>query len=593
MNNYWSSVLHKRQLTRRRLLAGATVGGSSLLALSLIGCGGGDEGGVAGDASGLLGRVEDTTKSAKPGGAWASSFAEDIVNMDPIVNNSSPTQTHLGYVYSSLLKSGLSATKTPGADLIGGDAAESWEMSPDATQITLKLRANHKFDPRPPTNGRAMDSSDVKWSWEKYEAVGYSASELATARNPAAPIQTISTPDPRTVVFKLAYPYAGVTDLLSSSSITLYVMPKDETFNFKSDMRGSGPFFLESYRPSAGLTFVKNKDWYDNPRPYFDRIDRPLISEYASGLAQFKSQNIWNYEVRGEDILQTKRDHMDMLMLPAKEVTTSLGGYLNFSKRDNSKFKDVRLRRAMSMMLDRDLLISVAEGTDRFTAAGLPMRIYWSGHIAPGLPEWLDPNSDALGEGAKFFKFDPAEARKLVQATGVAMPYAAPFGHYIDQVPADQPRFQTLIGMFNEGGIFNITSDPLLYNTSWRTARQAAGMEHEGVLWHRTGSFSADIMLTMMYTPDGRNSQNAKPHPGVTDLVLKQKTELDPQKRTAIIHDIQKQLSMDWPVLPWAGTAPGFTLRWPWLANHGVFIEGSSSARAYTHFWYDEKKKTA
>jgi hypothetical protein len=100
-------------------------------------------------------------------------------------------------------------------------------------------------------------------------------------------------------------------------------------------------------------------------------------------------------------------------------------------------------------------------------------------------------------------------------------------------------------------------------------------------------------MLTMMYTPDGRNSQNAKPHPGVTDLVLKQKTELDPQKRTAMIHEIQRQLSLDWPVLPWAGTAPGFTLRWPWLANHGVFVEGSASARAYTHFWYDEKKKVS
>jgi ABC-type transport system substrate-binding protein len=284
---------------------------------------------------------------------------------------------------------------------------------------------------------------------------------------------------------------------------------------------------------------------------------------------------------------------MDMLMLPAKEVSISLGGYLNFSKRDDTRFKDVRLRRALSMMMDRDLLISVAEGTDRFSAAGLPTRIYWSGHVAPGLPEWLDPKTDTLGEGARYFKHDPAEARKLVQAAGVQMPYSAPFGHYTDQVPADQPRFQTLMGMFNDGGIFNITSDPLLYNTSWRTARQAAGMEHIGVLWHRTGSFNADIMLTMMYTPDGRNSQNAKPHPGVTDLVLKQKTELDPQKRTAMIHEIQRQLSLDWPVLPWAGTAPGFTLRWPWLANHGVFVEGSASARAYTHFWYDEKKKVS
>ncbi|MPZ48048.1 MAG: hypothetical protein GEU75_01840 [Dehalococcoidia bacterium] len=151
MSDYWASILKKRQMTRRRLMSGAagvTVGG---LALSMIGCGGGDDGGVEGDASGLLGRVSDTTKEAKAGGTWPSHFLEDIVNMDPIVNNSSPTQTHLAYVYSSLLKDGLSTTKRPGADLIAGDAAESWEMTADALQITLKLRPNHKFDPRPPT----------------------------------------------------------------------------------------------------------------------------------------------------------------------------------------------------------------------------------------------------------------------------------------------------------------------------------------------------------------------------------------------------------------------------------------------------------
>jgi len=48
---------------------------------------------------------------------------------------------------------------------------------------------------------------------------------------------------------------------------------------------------------------------------------------------------------------------------------------------------------------------------------------------------------------------------------------------------------------------------------------------------------------------------------------------------------------LDWPVIPWAGTAPGFTLRWPWLMNHGVFIEGNASAKAYVNYWYDASKR--
>jgi ABC-type transport system substrate-binding protein len=267
---------------------------------------------------------------------------------------------------------------------------------------------------------------------------------------------------------------------------------------------------------------------------------------------------------------------------------------MNFSKRDDSLFKDVRLRRAVSMMLDRDLLIETFENVQQFRDAGLDVETLWCSHLGPGLPEWLDPKGNALGEGAKFFQHSPEEARKLVQAAGVSMPYAAPFGHYIDQVPADQPRFQVLIQMMSDGGIFNITSDQLLYNSSWRSARQAGGMEHTGLLWHRTADLSADIILTQMWTPKGRNAVDSRgPTPGITDLVLKQKSELDPAKRTGIIHEIQQKLAMEMPVIAWAGTARQFTLHWPWLMNHNVFIQGNASAKSFTYAWYDESKRTA
>src|SRR5688572_2119551 len=81
VNSYWSNRLARRQLSRRRLLSGAATLTAAGTALSLIGCGGGDDG-VEGDASGLLGRVEDTTKSAKPGGTWMDSFGTDITHMD-------------------------------------------------------------------------------------------------------------------------------------------------------------------------------------------------------------------------------------------------------------------------------------------------------------------------------------------------------------------------------------------------------------------------------------------------------------------------------------------------------------------------------
>jgi hypothetical protein len=118
--NHWSSVLSRREITRRQLLTragGVAFGG---LALSLAGCGSDSGKGTA--SSALLGKGEDTTKEAKAGGTWPSSYAEDVINMDPILNNASPTFDQLYPVYSQLLKAGISTSKRPGADATG-DAA--------------------------------------------------------------------------------------------------------------------------------------------------------------------------------------------------------------------------------------------------------------------------------------------------------------------------------------------------------------------------------------------------------------------------------------------------------------------------------------
>jgi peptide/nickel transport system substrate-binding protein len=301
-------------------------------ALSLIGCGGGgDEGGVAGDASGLLSRVEDTSKSAIQGGTWLDSFNIDIAGMDPGLNQTAATRGQTGPVYQNLLKAGLSTTKRPGPESIVGDAAESWELSPDATKITLKLRPNIKWDPRPPTIGRLMTTDDVRWSWDKYMANSVSAGDLDNSKNPDAPVTKVEYPDARTMVISMAFPYVSITELLLSN-LHFYIQPRLEGFDYKVDMRGSGPFILDSYTPSQNIKFRRNPDYYEKPYPFFEAIHRPLISEYNTGLSQFVANNIWNWGVKPEDILATKRSNPNMVMLATTELSAG-ASFLNFSKR--------------------------------------------------------------------------------------------------------------------------------------------------------------------------------------------------------------------------------------------------------------------
>src|SRR5438094_201574 len=153
-DNYWTHTFTWR-LSRRRALAtsGAAATGAAIMAA----CGSGKAGSNApGGQSGLVSQPVDTTNKAIPGGVWQTSRNSDVTTIDPTTSNSSSNLAEVVPYYSTLLKYGAgTGGKIPATSEISGDAAESWEFAPDGTQITLKLRPNHKFDPRPPTNGRA------------------------------------------------------------------------------------------------------------------------------------------------------------------------------------------------------------------------------------------------------------------------------------------------------------------------------------------------------------------------------------------------------------------------------------------------------
>ena len=69
---------------------------------------------------------------------------------------------------------------------------------------------------------------------------------------------------------------------------------------------------------------------------------------------------------------------------------------------------DVRVRRALSHAIDRQAIIEAVELRGEPTAA-----------VPRGLVEWSLP-VDQLGEGAKYYQYDPQEARRLLAEAGVS-----------------------------------------------------------------------------------------------------------------------------------------------------------------------------
>ena len=133
-------------------VAGSTAVGSALLAA----CGGGsdDEGG----SNSLLSVPKDTSDKAVSGGIFPTADDVDLATADPHhAPGLIPLEKLLG-AYNFLVKYGKGTEGKNGP--ITGDAAESWEFSPDGLPLTFKIRPNHKFDQRPPTNGRNMTAGE-------------------------------------------------------------------------------------------------------------------------------------------------------------------------------------------------------------------------------------------------------------------------------------------------------------------------------------------------------------------------------------------------------------------------------------------------
>src|SRR6185503_19491405 len=193
-STYWARVLHSR-LSRRRTLAATGAGALGVSAL-LAGCGGGGSSEPKQATSSLIAKPADTTSRAKRGGTMFLARANNPGDFDPLAGQGSMTSTHTSAVYSRLLSHKIGKYPAQVDGSIEGDAASSWEVSPDATQITLKLRGL-KFDNRAPTNGREMTGNDVKFSWDKFAAKQGLRGELANSVSPDSPVLGVTVTDPK------------------------------------------------------------------------------------------------------------------------------------------------------------------------------------------------------------------------------------------------------------------------------------------------------------------------------------------------------------------------------------------------------------
>jgi peptide/nickel transport system substrate-binding protein len=456
----------------------------------------------------------------------------DPPHFDPHQTISYKTHIAYSFTHSRLLKHKAGPAVPPGTFPIEGDLAESWSQ-PSETTYVFKLRKGVRWQNRPPVNGRELTAEDVVYSVERFRTLKGNANAYMLSS-----LDKVEAIDKHTIKFTLKEPYVWFLDMIANSHavpiIAKECVEKFGDLKKPESMVGSGPWMLDSYRPNVGYTFVRNPGYFLSGLPYIERIEVSVDEDNASRMAAFiagKYDLGWEYQgvinrvdwVQIKDTLKQKRPR-----LQTAEYPNSVMSHI-YMRTDKPPFSDIRVRRAMSLAIDRKGIIdSVYEGG---AAINPP--------VPAALRDWSVP-MDQLGEGGRWYKYDLAQAKKLMAEAGHANGFSATmeFTTYGSQILVDMAQLVLK-------GLKDIGIDAKLNTKEYGAyiATTFYGKFDSMAFGPQTGFQEPDNFLYGQYYPGELKNQSHINDPIVADMLVRQRRTQDVAKRREVIYEIQRYLA--------------------------------------------------
>src|SRR5262245_15109107 len=342
--------------------------------------------------------IAPSTKPVKRGGALARATAWDPPVLDPRLTNSVGLFQIASLVWSRLVRYPFADEASGTADLtLKGDLAESWQGSPDSRVWTFKLRQGVKWQNVAPLNGREFVAADVKYCYEAYAKEGVQSFTFQE-------IEGIETPDKYTVRIHLKSPNVMFPQNLAEAVTVIFAREVlEEDGDLKKRMIGTGPYVLKENTRKVKAVLSRHPDYFDKGRPYIDEYTIFSTPDAATRTAAFRTGQSDSLHMSSlADVDTVRKTNPNAVVEEYKFLQTPFGLAL---AQDRPPFNDVRVRRAISMAIDRQKQVDTIYEGHAILGWGIPY-IYFSD---------TRPTADQLGP---YWQYKPAEAKKLLTEAG-------------------------------------------------------------------------------------------------------------------------------------------------------------------------------
>jgi len=382
--------------------------------------------------------------------------ASDIPLTTGQTDNGGEGMRFLGYtIYDGLINWDLSSADKP-SGLVPA-LATSWKVDEnDKTRWVFNLRHGVKFH-----DGSDFKAESVVWNIEKLlndKAPQFDPKQSAQGRSRIPSVASYKALDDYTLEVRTKTPDAflpyQISWVMMSSPAQWEKVGKDWNA-FAKTPSGTGPWKLTSFVPQTRAELVPNKDYWDKARvPKLDRLVLLPIPEATARTAALRSGQVDWIEAPSPDAI-------DSLQKAGFKIVTNAYPHnwtWHLSVLDNSPFKDVRVRKAANLAVDREGLKVLLHGLMLPAKGFVTPGSAWFGH--PSFDVKYDPEAaKKLMAEAGYGPNNPAKVKILISSSGSGQMQPLPMNEYIQQnlaevgikVDFDVVEWNTMINLWRAG----------------------------------------------------------------------------------------------------------------------------------------------
>ena len=409
-----------KRISRRNFLKVAGVGAA---ALGLAACGGSKSGSTA--ASGNASSAGSSTGSINTAG-FTVQYGSNPETLDPALNSAVDGGNTIITVFETLLIINENNETVPGQ-------AESWTTSEDGLTWTFTMRDGLKW-----SDGSELNAKDFEYSFKRMadpdtaapyaetclgmidgfeEAAGFpDADGNPTVEPNLDALNVKASDDGKTLTIVLGYPCSYFDKIAAFAAMSpvqkATVEANGDAWCTSPDTYVcNGPYMITEWTPSERIVLTKNPNYvggWDNSKIVSDSITLLLLEDSSASFAAYNSgEAVLIKDVPTDEIpsLTKAEDGGDFY------VDTILGTYYVSLNLQRDAFKDAKVRKALSLAIDRDYVANtIMQGT--YSAA--------DSIVGPGIVDesgYFHDNGNAPYISADY-EANLAEAKKLLEEAG-------------------------------------------------------------------------------------------------------------------------------------------------------------------------------